>query len=105
MANQHMKKRSTSFITRDCISKLKQAITSHQCEWPPSKNLQTINAGECVEKREPSCQLLVGMRTDRVTMENSMEIPLKIRKKLPYDPAIPLLLSVQFSRSVVSHSL
>ena len=44
-----------------------------------------------MEKREPSCQLLVGMRTDRVTMENSMEIPLKIRKKLPYDPAIPRL--------------
>ena len=45
------------------------------------KNLQTINAGEGVEKREPSCQLLVGMRTDIVTMENSMEIALKIRKK------------------------
>ena len=24
-------------------------------EWPSSKNLQTINAGEGVEKREPSC--------------------------------------------------
>ena len=26
-----------------------------QSEWPSSKNLQTINAGEGVEKREPSC--------------------------------------------------
>ena len=24
-------------------------------EWPSSKNLETINAGEGVEKREPSC--------------------------------------------------
>ena len=29
--------------------------TSHQSEWPSSKNLQTINTGEGVEKREPSC--------------------------------------------------
>ena len=29
--------------------------TSHQSEWPSSKNLQTINAGEGVEKGEPSC--------------------------------------------------
>ena len=26
---------------------------SHQSEWLPSKSLQTINAGEDVEKREP----------------------------------------------------
>ena len=26
-------------------------------EWPSSKNLETINAGEGVEKREPSCTL------------------------------------------------
>ena len=24
-------------------------------EWPPSKNLQTVNAGEGVEEREPFC--------------------------------------------------
>ena len=35
--------------------KLQRGITSHQSEWPSSKNLQTINAGEGVEKREPSC--------------------------------------------------
>ena len=28
-------------------------ITSHQSEWPPSKSLQTINAGEGVEEKEP----------------------------------------------------
>ena len=29
-------------------------ITSHQSEWPSSKNPQTINAGDGVERREPS---------------------------------------------------
>ena len=31
-----------------------EVITPHQSEWPSSKSLQTINAGEGVEKREPS---------------------------------------------------
>ena len=37
--------------------------------------------------------LLVGMQIDTATMENSMEISLKRKKKikLPYDPAILLL--------------
>ena len=35
--------------------KTNESITSHRSEWPSSKNLQTINAGEGVEKREPSC--------------------------------------------------
>ena len=28
--------------------------TLHQREWPPSKNPQTINAGEGVKRRKPS---------------------------------------------------
>ena len=36
-------------------SKLQWDITSHLSEWPSSKSLQTINAGEGVEKRECSC--------------------------------------------------
>ena len=32
-----------------------EVIISHWSEWPSSKSLQTINAGEGVEKREPSC--------------------------------------------------
>ncbi|XDA70409.1 hypothetical protein R6Z07F_000779 [Ovis aries] len=35
--------------------------------------------------------LLVGMQTSTATMENSVEIPLKLQIELPYDPAIPLL--------------
>ena len=33
--------------------KAQWSITSHQSEWPSSKYLQTINANEGVEKREP----------------------------------------------------
>ena len=36
-------------------SKLQWGITSHHSEWPSSKNLKTMKAGEDVEKREPSC--------------------------------------------------
>ena len=35
-------------------SRLQSDITSHQSEWPSSKSLQTINAGERVEKRKCS---------------------------------------------------
>ena len=49
-------------------------ITSHQSEWPSSKSLQTINAGEGVRKGNP-LTLLLGMQTSAATMENSVEIP------------------------------
>ena len=51
MANKHMKRcvQHCSLLEK-CKSKLQRGITSHQWEWP-SKNLQTINAGEGVEKR------------------------------------------------------
>ena len=50
----------------------------------------TINAGDCVEKRESSC-IVGGNEIYTATMEDSMEIPLKLGIKPPYDPAIPLL--------------
>ena len=61
-------------LLEKCKSKLQWDITSHQSEWPSSKSLQTINAGEGVEKREHSCTV-DGNITDIVTMEDSMEIP------------------------------
>ena len=42
-------------LVSNCKSKLQWGISSQQSEWPSSKNLQTIDAGEDVEKREPCC--------------------------------------------------
>ena len=53
MANKHMKKYSTSLLLK-CKSKPQWGIISCQWKCPSSKNLQTVNAGEGVEKREPS---------------------------------------------------
>ena len=48
---------SRSSLSEKCKSKLQWDITSHKSEWPSSKSLQTINAGEGVEKRECSCTI------------------------------------------------
>ena len=42
-------------LLEKCKSKPQWDITSHQSEWLSSKSLQTINAGDVVEKREHSC--------------------------------------------------
>ena len=54
-------------------------MTSNQSEWPSSKSLPTINAGEGVENKEPS-YIVVGMQIGAITMEHSMEIPQKKTK-------------------------
>ena len=65
--------------------------TSHWSEWPTSKSLQIINAGEGVEKKEPSytvggeCKLVQPLW---ITVWRFLR---KLKIELPYDPAIPLL--------------
>ena len=41
-------------IISNMRGKIQWDITSHQSEWSSLENMQTINAGEDVEKKEPS---------------------------------------------------
>ena len=49
------KRFSKTALEARVYTKLQWGITSHQSEWPSSRSLQIINAGEVVEKKEPSC--------------------------------------------------
>ena len=61
-------------------------MTSHQSEWP-SECLQIKNAREGMEKREPSYTIGGNVSSWKIVWRCLK----KLKIKLPYDPAVPLL--------------
>ena len=64
----------------------------HWSGLPSSKNLQTINVGEDVDEREHICTIGGNVtRYSHYGREYRDSFKKKVIKKIPYDPAIPLL--------------
>uniref|UniRef100_A0A8D0Z3R0 DUF1725 domain-containing protein n=1 Tax=Sus scrofa TaxID=9823 RepID=A0A8D0Z3R0_PIG len=65
--------------------------TSHVSEWPSLIRQQITNAGEGVEKREPSCTAGGNVKLVQPLWKTLWKYLRKLNIELPYDPAIPLL--------------
>ena len=89
MANKHMKRCSTSVVMRESESKVQWGITSHWSEWPLTKSLQTINAGEGVENKG----MLLHCWWQCKLIQPLWKMVWRFLKTLgiqpPYNPAIP----------------
>ena len=78
-------------LSEKCKSKPQWGTISPQSEWFPSKSLQTIDAGECVEKTEHSCTIGGNVNWYSHHVRHYGDSLKKLEIKLPYDPAIPHL--------------
>ena len=90
MANR-WKSTQHCLLLEKCKSKLHWDIPSHWSEWPSTKSLQTINAGDGMDKRECSCTICGNVNWHSHygrQYGGSLE---KLGIKPPYDPAIPFL--------------
>ena len=91
MANRHMKRCPTSLISKKCKSKPQWDITSHLSEWLSSKRPQITNVGEDVEKRAPLYPVDGNVNWCSHCRKQYGGFSKKLKIKLLYDPAIPLL--------------
>ena len=71
----------------------------HQSEWPSSKNLQTINAGESVEKWEPS-YCLWKYNLLQPLWRTVWRVLKKLEVKLSYDSTV-LLFSIDPEETII----
>ena len=92
--NKHMKKKAQyCSLLEKCKSKLSipWGITSHWSDWPSLKDAQTINAGEDVGKREPSCTVGGNVNWYSHYGEQYGDCLKNLGIKLTYHPVIPRL--------------
>ena len=86
----HEKMHNITNSLEKCKSKLQWGITSYWSQWPSSWNMETINAGEVVEQREPSCTVDGNVNWYSHYGKLYGDSLKKLGIKPPYDPAIQL---------------